>query len=34
MLTNALGVDGDDALLSGAVCVGGPIKKWEAIEYF
>lgn len=34
ILANALGVDGDDSILSGAVCVQAAIKKWEGLEYF
>ena len=34
VLANALGTQGDDSLLSGAVCVQAAIKKWEGIDYF
>lgn len=34
ILGNAMGVEGADSLLSGAVCVQAAIKKWEGIDYF
>jgi len=34
ILSNALGVDKEDSIVDGAVCVQAAIKKWEGIETF
>lgn len=34
VLANSLGVDGENSVLSGAVCVQAAIKKWMGLETF
>ncbi len=34
ILSNLLGIDKEDSILSAAVCVQAAIKKWNVLEYF
>jgi predicted alpha/beta-fold hydrolase len=34
ILSNYLGIDQENSILSGAVCVQAAIKKWEVLKYF
>jgi len=34
MLSNLLGTEKENSVLSGAACVQAAIKKWEGLEYF